>query len=124
MIRAYIVPVLIVSGAATAGIIALAVAPRQVCYAIFRFELVDWLSNFLARYVGLLVFLIGSLIVYSAFHPEIRRPVLIAAIIEKTFFVACIVSLRPERRTTLALVAAAADALFALIYCAYILALR
>ena len=60
-----VVPVLVISGVATAGVLVLTVAPRQVCHALFRVEPADWLSVFFARYLGLLVFAIGSLVVYS-----------------------------------------------------------
>ena len=120
MIPAHITQILIVSGLLTAGAILLTLAPRQVSRAVFHLDPVDWLSNFFTRYVGLLVFLIGSLIAYSALHPEIRRPVLVAAILEKTFFVGFIFSMRPDQRTPLAVIAAAADTLFVLLYLMYL----
>jgi len=119
MIAAYIVPILVVSGAFTMGLIALTLAPRAVSHAIFGVEVTDALTIFLARYTGLLVFLFGALIVVSAFHPEIRRPVLIAACIEKLALVLFVLS-RTLRPTPLMIAAAAADSLFVILYLAYL----
>ncbi|HZV78660.1 MAG TPA: hypothetical protein VFF60_03495 [Candidatus Binatus sp.] len=119
MIATYIVPILVVSGVCTMGIIALTFAPRAVSRAIFGVEATDALTIFLARYTGVLVFLFGGLIVVSAFHPEIRRPVLIAACVEKLTLVFFVLS-RRLRPTPLMIAAAAADSLFTVLYLAYL----
>jgi hypothetical protein len=119
MVETYIFPFLLLSGALTAGIIVMAVAPKAVLRLLFAFDATDVLSIFLARYVGLLVFLVGGLIVYGAFHPEVRAPVLVAATVEKIAFVAFILSGK-LRRTPLGLAAAAADSCFAAVYILYL----
>jgi hypothetical protein len=43
----------------------------------------DEASLALARHWGLLVFLIGALLVYAAFDPPIREPVILVGAIEK-----------------------------------------
>jgi hypothetical protein len=119
MIVTYIVPILVVSGVATMGIIALTFAPRVMSRVFFGVEPSDVLTNSLLRYVGLLVFLLGCLIVFSAYHPEIRRPVLIAACAEKLMFVFLVLTrnLGPTPPLT---AAAAADSLFTVLYLAYL----
>ena len=51
---------------------------------VFGVDNADDLTLFLARYLGLLVALIGLLIIHSAFHPEARTAILDAAIVAKT----------------------------------------
>jgi hypothetical protein len=119
VIERYISSFLIISGAFTAGIIVMALAPRAVLRRLFALDVTDRLSIFLARYVGLLVFLFGCLIVYSAFEPGVRVPVLVAATIEKIAFVAFILSGKLTR-TPLGLAAAIADSCFAAVYILYL----
>jgi hypothetical protein len=119
MIAAYIIPILVVSGACTMGIIALTFAPRAVSRVFLGVEPADGLTTSLARYVGLLVFLVGCLIVFSAYHPEIRRPVLVAACAEKLMFVFLVLT-RNIGATPLLTAAAAADSLFVILYLAYL----
>lgn len=119
MIASHIAPILIVSGAVTAGLIALALFPRPVSRLIFGIDKPDDLTVFLARYMGLLVALLGSLVAFSAFHAEVRTPVLIAVSTEKIFFVALVI-FSGVKRTPILVVAAIADACFALLYIAYL----
>lgn len=48
-----------------------------------RIYLVDAASLALTRHWGLLVFLIGALLIYAAFHPGVRDPVVFIAAVEK-----------------------------------------
>jgi len=36
-----------------------------------------------ARHWGLLIFLVGALLIYAAFHPWVRGPAMVVAVIEK-----------------------------------------
>ena len=119
VVATYIVPILIFSGAATACIFLLVVFPKPLTRALFGVDPTSPFQIFLARYVGLLVFLVGCLILYSAFHPELRPAVLVAACIEKIFFVG-FVSFGGFKRTPLLVAAAIADACFSLLYLAYL----
>jgi hypothetical protein len=71
------------------------------------------------RHWGLLAFLIGALLIYAAFYPPIRNPVMVVAVIEKAALGLGLfgTSLRSHPA---AAAAAASDSLIALIYVLYL----
>jgi hypothetical protein len=75
--------------------------------------------TFLTRHWGVLLFVIGSLIVYGAYDPSIRSPVLTAAAIEKLAVGVLILAGRVPR-TPAILTAAIADGIFAILYILYL----
>ena len=74
---------------------------------------------FLVRHWGVLIFAIGALIVYSAYHPTVRAPVLAAAAIEK-FAIGLLTFFGPVKRTTAMTAIAVGDGAFAILYVAYL----
>ena len=72
-----------------------------------------------ARHWGLLTFLIGALLIYAAFHPLVRGPVMVVGVIEKAALGLGIfgTSLRSHPAAALA---AAGDSLIALVYVLYL----
>jgi hypothetical protein len=107
--------ILIVTGLATAGALALVVAPVPMMKAVFGKSPADPLGLIMARHWALLVFLVGGLIVYAAFHAEIRVPTLIVAVVEKAAFAAAMLTSRLRWRSTV-IVIALADAGMAALY--------
>lgn len=83
MVTSWIEPILIVTGLATMGAIALFLLPKPGLKLFLGIETTESGILLLARHWGLLIFLVGALLVYSAFALEIRVPVLSVAIIEK-----------------------------------------
>jgi len=114
--------VLIVTGALTAGMLAQFVAPSWVLRHAFGEVPSGVAAITLARHWGLLLFCVGVLLVYSAFHPAVRVPAVVLASVEKVGFVACVfgTSLRQRRMQA---ISAAADAFMVLIYVLYLLGL-
>ncbi len=92
--------ILLITGVATAGALTLALAPDMM----------------------MMVGLVGALLVYAAFHAEIRVPTLIVAITEKAAFVLG-VFFSPFRRRRAVLVMAVADAGMAAAYLIYLIGL-
>jgi len=92
MITLHIEMILYVTGAITASIILQFFFPRFFLKKVAKIDLEDEAGIFYARQWGMLVFLFGALIICSAFYPEIRKPVLIAAAIEKAVLVISIFS--------------------------------
>src|SRR5713226_3791640 len=86
MLAAQIVPILLVTGLATAGALVLFLAPVTMMKMLFGQAPADALSLLIARHWGLLVCLVGALLIYAAYHAESRVPVLIVAIAEKAAF--------------------------------------
>src|SRR5262249_60410328 len=87
MLAAHIELILLITGLATAGVLVVFVAPVPVMKVLFGQAPSDTLSLFIARHWGLLVCLVGALLIYAAYHPEVRVPTLIVAIVEKVALV-------------------------------------
>ena len=72
---------------------------------------------FFVRHWGVLVFVVGCLIIYCAYAPAIRVPVLIAAVVEK-FALGLLVFFGPVKRTSGMTTSAVVDGVFAILYVA------
>jgi hypothetical protein len=74
---------------------------------------------FFVRHWGVLIFAVGALIVYSAYTPTVRAPVLEAAAIEK-FAIGLLTFFGSMKRTTAMTAIAIGDGVFAILYVAYL----
>jgi hypothetical protein len=119
MLAARIELILLVTGLATAGALALSLAPGPVLKLLFGQAPSDALCLFIARHWGLLVGLVGALLIYSAYHAEARVPTLIVATVEKAAFVLGVAA-SPFRRRPAVLAMALADASMAAVYFLYL----
>jgi hypothetical protein len=119
MLAAHIELILLITGLATAGVLVVSVAPVPVIKVVFGDAPSDATSLFIARHWGLLVCLVGALIVYSAYHVEVRVPTLIVAIVEKVALVLAIL-ISPFRKRLPVLAIALADALMSAVYVMYL----
>jgi uncharacterized membrane protein YczE len=119
MLAAQIEPILLLTGLATAGAVVLFLAPVTMMKLVFGQAPSDALSVLITRHWGLLVGLVGALLMYAAYHAEVRVPTLIFAIVEKAA-IALGVSISPFRRRPAALVVALADAGMASLYLMYL----
>jgi hypothetical protein len=79
----------------------------------------EGLTVFFVRHWGVLVFVIGALIIYSARDPAVRAPVLAAAAIEK-FAVVVLTFFGPVRRMIGMTAIAITDGVVAILYVAYL----
>jgi hypothetical protein len=116
MLGASIGWILLASGAATAaaGFTAL-FFPGPLSRLAFGVESVDDATVFFIRHWGMLLFVMGGLIVYSASFPATRVAILTAAAIEK-FAIVLLIFFGPLRRTTAMTAIALADGVFAILY--------
>ena len=119
MLAANIELILLITGLATAGILVVFVAPIRVMRVLFGQAPSDALSLFIARHWGLLVCLVGALLIYAAYHPEVRVPTLIVAIVEKVALVLGVL-ISPFRRRPSVLAMALADAGMSAVYVMYL----
>ena len=71
------------------------------------------------RHWGLLVSLMGCLIVYAAYNPSSRLPILVAGCVEKTVLIA-LFAIAGVRWTPAMRLVAAVDGLFAILYVGYL----
>jgi hypothetical protein len=119
MIATRIELILIVTGAATATMLSQFFAPLPVLRLIYGEAPTDGVSVALARHWGLLIFCVGALLIYAAFYPTVRTPILLFAVIEKVGLGVCVLGTSLRGQGIVA-VLAAADLLMALIYVVYL----
>ncbi|MFZ6844452.1 hypothetical protein [Undibacterium sp. RuTC16W] len=119
MIARYIKAILI-----TGGIIMLLVglqfiAPQQLLH-IQNLVVSDSAGLLFARHWGLLVACLGGLTVYSAYHPPLRAPVIIAVTIEKICLVGVLLASMDDPALKPMLPVIALDGLFIVLFLLYL----
>jgi hypothetical protein len=120
VIGANIQPILIVTGAITASMLLQYVAPQPVLRLVYGADApTEPVALLLARQWGLLVFCIGALLIYAAFHAEMRAPVMVAAVVEKVALAVALLS-PAMRNRGMARMVALGDLAMALIYVLYL----
>jgi hypothetical protein len=122
MLAAWIELILLITGLATAGALAVFLAPATTMKMLFGQAPADVLGLLIARHWGLLVFLVGTLLMYAAHHAEVRVPTLFVAIAEKVA-IALGVLISPFRVRPAACAVALADATMAAVYALYLIGL-
>ena len=114
---------ILISGLLTAGAgLVAALFPHFQLRSTFEVENPASIAVFFVRHWGTLIFVVGCLIIYSAFAPAIRVPVLIAAAIEK-FAVGLLVFFGPIKRTSGMTTIAVGGGVFAILYVVYLVGL-
>jgi hypothetical protein len=111
--------ILVASGVITAGAgLAALLYPRLFLWVGFGADCPPG-SEFFVRHWGVLILVVAGLIVYSAFVPAVRVPVLVAAATEK-FAIGLLVFFGPMKRTSAMTILAIGDGIFAILYVAYL----
>jgi len=112
--------ILVVSGVITAGGgLAALLLPHLFLRLGFGVENPSSSSLFFVRHWGVLIFAVAALIVYSAYAPTTRTPILIAAAAEK-FAMGLLVFFGPVKRTGAMTAIAIVDGTFAILYVVYL----
>ena len=119
MLAAQIELILVITGLATAGALVVFLAPVPVMRVLFGQAPSDALGVFIVRHWGLLVCLVGALLIYAAYHAEVRTPTLIVAIVEKAALVLGLL-ISPFRQRPTVLAIALADATMAAVSLVYL----
>jgi hypothetical protein len=120
MLQSSIGWILIVSGIITAGAgLAALFSPHLFLRLGFDDGNPAASTVFFVRHWGVLLFAVGGLIVYSAYAPAVRFPVLAAAAMEK-FAIGLLIFFGPMKRTSPMTVMALGDGALALVYVAYL----
>src|SRR5215510_5100958 len=83
MIAAHVGAILIATGLLTMGAVALLLMPARMLRLIFAVGEPDVVTRTIARHWGLLVFLVGCLLVFAGYHPDVRVSVMSVAATEK-----------------------------------------
>jgi hypothetical protein len=112
--------ILVVSGIITlGGGMAALVSPALFLRLGFGVESPASSALFFVRHWGVLIVAVAALILYSAYAPTLRAPVMIAAAFEK-FAIGLLVFFGPVKRTGAMTAIAMVDGLFAVLYAAYL----
>jgi hypothetical protein len=119
MLAAHIELILLITGLATAGVLVLFLAPVPVMKVLFGQAPSDALGLLITRHWGLLVGLVGALLIYAAYHAEVRVPTLIIAIVEKVVLVLGLL-ISPFRQRAPVLAMVLADRGMAAVYLLYL----
>lgn len=103
----------------TGGITALAglglIFPRQLLAVLLGDRTNEATTLLMARHWSLLVGLVGGLLIYAAFHPEVRVPVMIVAAAEKLVLGGLVIA-SPLRTRLVTVAVVSADAVMAFLY--------
>ena len=112
--------ILVASGIITGGAgLAAFLFPRLFVRLVCGVESSTDSLLFFVRHWGVLIVAVAALIVYSAYAPTVRAPVLAAAAIEKVA-IGLLTFFGPVKRTTVMTAIAIGDGAFAILYVAYL----
>ena len=112
--------IMLAGGLVTMTMLQAAVAPRAAFRMLLGEEPQGPLALLIARNWGLIVGGSGAMLVWAAFHPEVRTPVLLFSAAGKLSFVLLVLFHPPYRRKAIA--AIAIDGLLVVLFAAYLLA--
>ena len=120
MIAANINIILIVTGVLTLGAALVFFVPGVVLKTVFGVSAPDDATQLVTRHWGLVVALVGALLVYAGYHPELRVPVMAIAATEKLALGELVLGSSLRRRSLLVIIVAA-DAVMATLYLIFLL---
>jgi hypothetical protein len=84
MIASHVEMILIVTGLYTVLAVTQFIVPRLVLSRVtFGTDTADPFTLLMARHWAVLAALVGGLLVYAAYHPEVRGPAMVVAAVEK-----------------------------------------
>ena len=89
--------------------------PAPMLKLMFGVAEPDTVTRTITRHWGLLLVLVGALLVFARYHPEVRVPVMVVAATEK-LAMAALILVGPLPRRPLSAMIASADAIMAILY--------
>ena len=113
--------VLIVSGLLTCSMISMALAPRFAMRSTFGEVAEGPVANLIARSWGAMIFASGLMLIYAAWHEEVRLPILLFSIAGKLGFVALVLA-EPRFHRQSAMIAALGDLIIVALLSWYLVA--
>src|SRR5262245_35968672 len=112
--------IMIVSGALTCTMLYAAVAPEAALRSTFGETLDGRLADLIVRNWGALIAIVGAMLIYGAFDPPSRRPILTIAALGKVVFIGLVVSHGGRYLAHQAGVAVAVDSVMVLLFVGYV----
>jgi hypothetical protein len=116
--------VMLVSGVLTLTMIQAAIAPSTALRATFGETLEGPLAEIVVRNWGALIALVGAMLIYGAFQPQVRALVLVIAGLSKLTFITLILTLGAQYLGHQAGVAIMVDSVMVLLFIVYLVATR
>ncbi|MDX2006304.1 MAG: hypothetical protein SFU83_13575 [Meiothermus sp.] len=113
--------VMLISGLLTSSMVYAAIDPQRALGSMFGTTLEGPLAEVLVRNWGVLVTLVGLLLIYAAFNPQIRTIVVVQAAVSKAVFVALMLAYFSQYFTPQALFTIALDSVTVLVFGWYLL---
>ncbi len=115
--------IMLLSGALTLTMLQAAIAPSAALRTTFGETLEGPLAEIVVRNWGVLIALIGAMLIYGAFHPPVRKLVLVVAGLSKVAFITLILTFGAQYLAH-AGVAIVIDSIIVLLFIAYLVAAR
>jgi hypothetical protein len=113
---------MLVSGALTLTMVQAAIAPNAALRGTFGDTLEGPLAEIVVRNWGALIALVGAMLIYGAFKPNVRELVLVVAGLSKIIFITLILTFGTQYLRHQAGVAIAVDSVMVLLFIAYLFA--
>ena len=113
--------VMLLSGALTLTMVQALIAPSAALRTTFGDTLEGPLAEIVVRNWGALIALVGAMLIYGAFRPQVRRLVLVVAGLSKVVFITLILTFGTQYLGK-AGVAIVVDSLMVLLFIAYLFA--
>jgi hypothetical protein len=114
-------PIMLVSGLLTCTMLYAAIAPETALQSTFGASLSGPLAEIVVRNWGILIFLVGAMLIYGAFKPQVRPLVLTIAGLSKLAFVGLVLSYGKLYLGNQAGIAIAIDSLWVAIFAWYLI---
>ena len=111
------------SGLLTCTMLYAAIAPEAALRASFGDSLSGPLAEIVVRNWGALIFLVGAMLVYGAFHPPVRRMAVTVATVSKLVFVSLVLGLGQQFMAK-AQLAVVIDSIWIVVFATWLLASR
>lgn len=120
----HIKAIMLTAGVWTSTTIFATIAPEAALQSMFGESLQGPVAEIVVRSWGALVAMVGGLLIVGAYRRSVRALVLTAAALSKSVFVILIVSIGPQYLNGPTGVAAGLDAVFVLLFVAFLLGER
>ena len=114
--------IMLVSGALTCTMLYAAIAPQAALQGTFGATLQGPVAEIVVRNWGVLIFLIGAMLIYAAFHTAVRPLVLTVAGLSKVTFIALVLAAGRPFLSHQAGVAVVSDLIQVTLFLGYLLA--
>jgi hypothetical protein len=119
-IASHIKWIMLVSGALTSTMIYAAIAPHDSLVSMFGEALDGPIAEIVVRNWGALIALVGAMLIYGAFNPPVRAPVVAVAGLSKIVFIALVLTFGSQYLGGQVGVSVAVDSIMVVLFVLYL----